>query len=474
MKLIKKVLILLICASISTSFSQEKTILINDTKQNLENNPRITAVLSNNTGETIRIFVKRGNYRVNTPIKVRRSNVIIEFENGANIYFTSNNAGIIVSGNNCQIKNGNFIGNGQSAKDIYNGFGILLAGADNAIISGNSFTNISGIPIFIARSASGKGSSNNIITYNTIKNNALIPRKDGDEAGILMGYSGNGYFHSNNKITYNTIEGNRKLNIGIGLIGHGKDNLISNNTIRNCLSYGIIAYESDYTEKSLYRTTVESNIIENIGRVDGVKTKKGMGIYLMKSQNSRVANNQIRNTLLGNDKSETLGSGAITLNGALNCIVTGNIIDKSNMYGITNAYSFNSKISGNKISDINKSAIYLINVADVEISLNEIRNVQELVFKGFFENTSLNYIKKTWKFSKYQNVNTGNNINILNNAITNSKRIISFTSTAANSNYKGQKYKGNVLGNNRFSNNTINAAKYNLENNEKKRAGIIN
>src|SRR5690606_31867076 len=154
------------------------------------------------------------------------------------------------------------------------------------------------------------------------------------------------------------------------------------NRITNFRSYGIIAYESIYTDKSLFNTNIESNHIENIGRIDGQLTKKGMGIYLMKSKNSRIVNNTVINTLLGNDKSETLGSGAITLNGSINSLVSGNIIRKSNMYGITNAYAFNTPIIENTISDISKSAIYLINVNDLSIRNNNIYNSVETVFKG--------------------------------------------------------------------------------------------
>jgi hypothetical protein len=44
----------------------------------------------------------------------------------------------------------------------------------------------------------------------------------GDDAGILLGYSGDGYFHENNIITNNEIDGNNILKIGAGIIGHGK------------------------------------------------------------------------------------------------------------------------------------------------------------------------------------------------------------------------------------------------------------
>ena len=122
------------------------------------------------------------------------------------------------------------------------------------------------------------------------------------------------------------------------------------------------------------------------------RTKKGMGIYLMKSQNSFVLNNKIYNVLRNSDQSETLGAGSISLNGAINTIVQGNEIDKSFMYGIVNAYAFNSSIEHNIIRNVRKSAIYLINVNDIEISDNTIDSNNDVMIKGFFENTSTEYI----------------------------------------------------------------------------------
>ncbi len=461
-----KNLICLAFALINVLFAaaQDRTIVINQSTRGNKSGYDLLKNSINQYGSgRLTIIIEDGVYTLDQVLVIDKNNVNLDLKGKATIRFSSNSGGIVIRGNNCSIKNGTFIGNGISAKTISTGFGIFLAGVKNATIAGNTFMNTSGVPIFLGRSSNGSGCQYASIQGNKISKVALRLRDDGDEAGILIGYSGDNYFHLNNSITNNVIEGNNVLNVGIGLIGHGKDNLISGNTVRNCRAYGIIAYESDYTEKSLYRTTIRNNDIENIGRTDGKSTKKGMGIYLMKSQNSIIENNTVINTLLGNDRSETLGSGAITLNGALNSKVVGNTIERSQMYGITNAFSFNTDISNNIINGIQKSAVYFINVSDVRVNNNKIKSVNEIVFKGFFENTSLNYIRKTWKFAKYQNINTGNNISIIGNIIDDSNRLIDFVSNKKSNNYKGQVYKGNILNNNVFKNNTINSPSLKLE-----------
>ncbi len=442
----------------SNSYNNLDSKLKNDTITYTLNDKIILAgdyfksILNKKYNLPVKYFFKKGNYDIKETLVIENSNISFIFEKGSKLINKNNQNGLIlVKGNNFNLQNLELIGNNISANDIYGGYGVMLYGVNNAKIINCKFKNISGVNIFLTRNNKGDGCEKVLIENNKISSPAMNFSDYGDESGILLGYSGDNYFHKDNIIRNNSIDGNDKLKIGIGIIGHGDNNLIENNKVSNCLAYGIVAYESVYTDKSLFRTKIISNIVENIGEVDNKKTKKGMGIYLMKSQNSFVLNNKIINTLRNSDQSETLGAGGISLNGAINTIVKGNEIDNSFMYGIVNAYAFNSSIENNVIKNVRKSAIYLINVNDVKITENTIDSNNDVMIKGFFENTSTDYIKKMWKIEKYSNINTGNNIDIFNNKFIKPKEILYFYTNLN----KGKDYKENLISNNNFYNNII-------------------
>ncbi|UEQ78727.1 right-handed parallel beta-helix repeat-containing protein [Chryseobacterium arthrosphaerae] len=408
----------------------------------------IQQALAHNKSEYLKIILD-GKFVIDKTLVSKRNNTTLEFTKGSQITMTARDQGILlILHDNCTVQNGRFIGNGQSTTNFYTGFGVQLSDTENSKVIDCSFEKISGISIFL--SFSKKGCKNSLIKGNRISQPAMYIKEIGDEAGILLGYSGNNYFHENNIITLNEVDGNNILKIGVGIIGHGKNNTFSSNKVSNCLNYGIISYESAYTDVSLTGTKILDNEIRNIGETGNRRTVKGMGIYLMKSMNSEVIGNKVYNTLRNSDQTESLGAGAIAISCAINAKVSNNLIDGSYMYGFVNDYSFNSNFSSNFVKNTRKSAVLFVNVNDVLVDKNHFENIGEVVFKGRFENTGLEYIKNQWKIKTYLNQSTGKNIKIENNIITSDKDLLFFKGT----NRKEQNIE-NKIKNNTFVNNTI-------------------
>ncbi|RDI12179.1 right-handed parallel beta-helix repeat-containing protein [Flavobacterium sp. AG291] len=446
----KLIFFLLICMS-TLAFSQNRrrgdTLSIT-LKPSYDDFSAIQKALDNKGGKYLKIILD-GKFVVGKTLVTRRNNTMLFFTKKSQLKSVSNINGILlIVHNNCIVKNGKFIGNNQSTDTFYNGFGVQLSDTENCKILNSEFSGISGLPIFL--SYSRKGCKNNIVENNRIFKPAINLSQGGDEAGIMLGYSGDGYFHENNTISNNVIDGGDVLEIGAGIIGHGRNNTFSGNEISNCLSYGIVAYESAYTDVSLSGTIVKGNTIRNIGQVGEKTTVKGMGIYLMKSMDSKVSENKLYNTLRNSDKSETLGAGAIAISGAINAIVENNLIDGSGMYGFVNDYSFNFKFRNNTIKNTVKSGAYFINVSNGDIESNYFENIGAVVLRGYFENTGLDYIKKQWKISTYLNLETGQNLKIINNTFDSEKEILYFKGTSG----KEQKIE-NKIKNNIFADNTI-------------------
>ncbi len=216
------------------------------------------------------------------------------------------------------------------------------------------------------------------------------------------------------------------------------------------MNYGIISYESVYTDVSLTGSKILDNEIRNIGETGNRLTVKGMGIYLMKSMNSLVKGNKVYNTLRNSDKSESLPAGAISTSGSVNTTVENNVIDGSYMYGFVNDYSFNSNFNSNFVKNTRRSGAYFVNVNDVTVKNNHFENIGEVVFKGYFENTGLQYIKDQWKIKNYLNQSTGKNIRIENNFIVSDKDLLFFRGTG-----NKEKQIENKIKNNTFVNNII-------------------
>lgn len=411
----------------------------------------IQKALNNKTKSYLKIILN-GNFSIDKTLLTTRANTMLELGNNSYLQIKNEkNGGIILSHDNCIVRGGNIAGNGKSSPDFYSGFGILLSGVHNCIVQDINFTRISGLAVFLTVSGN-EGCCFNKIINNRITLPAMDLGLNGDEAAILLGYSGKGYSHDNNIVKNNFIDGNDILKIGIGLIGHGRNNTFEGNSIQNLRNYGIISYESLYFDTTLSETKVINNVVRNIGEIGNNKTVKGMGIYLMKSKKSIVSDNKVYNTLRNSDQSETLAPGGISVSLSENTIVRNNIVDGSFMYGITCDYSFNSQIINNTIMNTRKSGAYFINMNNVLIKGNTFKNMGEVAIKGYFEHTNQPHIKEQMNVDTYTNLSTGNNFIIEENKFYTNQNILFFTGTEPD---RERGYKGNRITENRFENNTV-------------------
>lgn len=451
----KNVIIFLIFIFSNYLFGQSRdTVVVTITKSKANDDTNIFQdALNNNTGKFLKIIVKKGDYFISNTLTTKRSHTSVVFDKGSIVNFTNNrNTGFFVRHDNFTLQNAYIKGNGKSAVDFYTGYAVLLNGVANCNISNNTFDAISGNGVLFMPTSANKGSSNNVVRGNKFINHVFNISKNGDESAIMLGYSGKNYMHDNNLIENNTISGNDVLKVGIGFISHGNNNIIRNNKISNCIAYGIITYESDIDGTTMNNTQIIRNEIRNIGEVGNNVTVKGMGIYLMTSNNATISDNKLYNTLRNSDRSETLSPGAISVSLSPGATVSNNYIDGSGMYGIISDYSFGSKFVNNTIQNIKKSGAYFINMNDVKISDNTFRNIGEVVIKGYFENTSLQYIKDQLRGDKYRNIDTGNNFTVSNNKFYSDKDILYFVATDKD---LSKKYIGNKLKNNTVQNNEI-------------------
>ncbi|WP_027379826.1 right-handed parallel beta-helix repeat-containing protein [Chryseobacterium daeguense] len=447
----KSILIITIFLSVFSLAQSKDTLYVTIEKSN-DDTKTFQNALNQKGGKVLKITVKKASYSVNNVLNTSRPHTYISFEKGSTINFTNNkNTGFLINHDNFTLKNAYLKGIGKSAADFYTGYGLLLYGVDNCNIINNTFDAIGGNGILIYPS-SKKGCSNTSVKGNKFINHVFNISKDGDESAIMMGYSGKNYEHNSNVIEDNTILGNDILKVGIGFIGHGNNNIIRNNKISNCIAYGIVSYESDVVGNTMNGTQILDNEIRNIGEVGTAKTVKGMGIYLMTSNNAKIAGNKIYNALRNSDRTETLSQGGISVSLSPGTIVSDNLIDGSEMYGIVSDYSFGSSFLNNTLQNVKKSGAYFLNMNDVKISGNIFKNIGEVVIKGYFENTSLPRIKEQLRNDKYKNIDTGNNFTVTNNKFYSNKDILYFEATGRD---LSQKYQGNKMNNNIVENNEI-------------------
>lgn len=224
-----------------------------------------------------------GQYLISQTLRTAAAGTRMVFAKGASLKLANNtNGGILILNDNCSVENATLQGNGQSAPDLYKGYGIALSAVSNSTVKNCIFTGISGFNIFLNRNGN-KGCNKCVITGNTIKSPALSLPKGYDGSGIMIGYSGTGYAHTDNEVSNNTIDGAQTLGHGIAVMTHGSGNKIIGNTISNCLRYGIISYETSYEDSTLFTTAIINNTVSNIGAKDGTTNNMGMGIYVMKT-----------------------------------------------------------------------------------------------------------------------------------------------------------------------------------------------
>jgi hypothetical protein len=213
-------------------------------------------------------------------------------------------------------------------------------------------------------------------------------------------------------------------------------------------------YESKDKDTTLYNNLIKNNIICNIGEVNPKKTVKGMGIYLMKCSTSIVTGNRVYNTLRNSDETETLGAGAISISLSPNTIVSNNFVDGSYMYGLVSDYSFGSKFIKNTVQNTRKSGAYFMNMNDILVTGNTFKNIGAVVLRGYFEDTSLPYIKEQMSINKYKNINTGNNFRIVNNKFFTDKDVLYFIGTLGDKDGKFiNKIRNNLVENNQIIGN---------------------
>lgn len=417
---------------------------------NFDNTSIIQNAINRYCNKNVALYFPAGRFIISKTINISKPYVSLFFSKGAELISRSTpEMGLIsVQNDNFTINGASLIGCGKSASNIYNGYGILLLGVSSAQVSNCTFKYISGCGILLKNK--GDVGCNYCVLQNNTLTNPAAQMQDG--AGILLGYSGRGYMHKFNTIKNNTLDGNFVWEIGIGIISHGDHNTIQNNTVKNFLSYGILSYESEYIDSTLMHTVIKNNYVQNIGAKNKKPTKKGMGIYLMKSFDCIVSGNKVINTLINSDQSETLPSGAIALNEAINCTVDSNYISNSAMYGFVNAYGFNSTFTRNNISNIKKSAIYLITTSNNKIENNNVSEIGDVIIKGFFTNTS----NKSFDIklpTPFKNIQSGEYITIRNNEFNcNDKKLISFKGDALYSTKKPESLKNSIISNKIYGN----------------------
>jgi putative cofactor-binding repeat protein/parallel beta-helix repeat protein len=370
------------------------------------------------------VYFPAGIYKISNTLKAVRKGTRMQFGKGAKLLVDNNSNGAInILADDCSVENAVIEGNGVSARNIYEGYGILLSAVSNGTVKNCTFSGISGCNIFLVRSRN-KGCTACKITGNIISRPALGEKATRDGSAILIGYSGDGYFHTDNIISGNKIDGNECIAHGISILAHGNNNRIVGNSIKNCLRYGIVSYETAYKDSTLTKTYILNNIIEDIGAKDGSKTNMGMGIYLMKSHFSVVQGNTVRNALKNADNGETLGRGAIAVSESINCQVDGNTIINSGRYGITCIYAYNTSITNNIINGTKDAGLFLKNTNGNKISNNQFRGIGKQSIRGNFGNTARPDYATNGAVKMYKGVRTGNNIEISNNKFYSSSQNI--------------------------------------------------
>ncbi len=200
-----------------------------------------------------------------------------------------------------------------------NGEGILLTESSNNILTGNTITgNSYGIYLFIS-------SNNNILTGNTVSDNR--------NGGIYLVI-----FSSNNILTGNTVSDNGE---GINLQFADRNEITSNTFVND----GLYVWYS-------YQNTVEDNTVNGEPLVyledasDIAVTEAGQ-VILVNCDNIVVENLDLFSTCVG-----------IDLLGTVNSRIANNII-RYNSYGMKLSESSNNILTGNSVSDNRYDGIYL-------------------------------------------------------------------------------------------------------------------
>ncbi len=369
------------------------------------------------TGSDLQIDFLSGEYIFNEQLRINKK-VSIKLKDDTKFMFSDSKGGIIVFADGFNINGGELVCKPGEVDDFNQGFGIYLQAVSNTKISNLKISQFSGSGIMLMQSGN-KGCSHNTIDNVTFFNPDSSGSKFPDRSAILLGYSGTNYSHDNNIIENNKIEGDFKLHHGIALIGHGNNNRLKNNIINRCSSYGIVFYETIPTPDgyTINKNEISNNVIKQIGNKMAAPSDKGMGIYLMKTKDSKVIGNEISETVNNNGASEPLPPGGIALNTALNCIIQSNTVDGSGKYGIIGVYCINLSLLKNNITNCGNSALYLNYANNVRITDNTIISKGKEAIKLRLGSTSeVNLPKEAFKPEFYQ-IETGKDIQLEYNTI---------------------------------------------------------
>ncbi|WP_407497591.1 right-handed parallel beta-helix repeat-containing protein [Acinetobacter baumannii] len=321
------------------------------------------------TGETV-VIAKP--YTINTQLNMTVENTKVVFVRTGKITTTVNQNILNMYADNCKVLNAKLEGFGSPSTILYTGTGITLHGVKGCEVSYAKITKTGGCPIaLLAQTVGGivKSCVDNVIAYNDLDCD-FETKRTYDSAGILIGYShyhGEGYSHDNNHIYANRVRGNALIDHGIAMIGHGKGNRFTQNTISDCLEYGIVVYQSPYIDNTLYDNIVSGNKINNIGHVSDNLGIKGMGIYLQKSDSTVVHGNIIDNVLLGTNNDTNLSRAAIAVAGCVGVVVSDNIIENSKQFGIQFSESYGCKATNNFMDKVTLDLIRITSSSKIDI-----------------------------------------------------------------------------------------------------------
>jgi len=259
---------------------------------------------------------------------------------GAQIRQVTSLANVLnVNADKCQVT-GLHIWQSGDFSTTTDGAGIKVT-ANNCIVRENIFENTRGSGVVLTTAA-----SYNIVSDNIFVNSTAVPGVPTAEVGVDIAVRRNASY---NVISNNVMLSGNGTAILVQAIAAGENclgNVIEGNTIKDYLTYGIVAYRNHQfsTDGALpaimnvRRTVIANNTIENIsGNVLGGTSAFdfGCGIYVQGAEQTAVTGN----TIYGSHSAvvtftELLSPGAIGFANTGRFTCTGNTITDSGMFGI--------------------------------------------------------------------------------------------------------------------------------------------
>jgi parallel beta-helix repeat protein len=247
-------------------------------------------------------------------------------------------------------------------------------------------------------------------------------------------------------------------NRGIWL-DHSNNSRIENNIINENGIYGIVLYFSD--NAIITNNTCSNNVcgiyvvLSNHNRIENNTTKNnssGPGIVIRASNNNRIENNTSENNYYG------ICLVALTGEYSDNNLVSGNISENNNQYGIYLVNSDNNRIENNIVENNNQYGIYLDNSDNNRIEINTCGNNDDGIY---LENSNNNTLDNN---NCSNNSNCGidlyysDDVTLENNTCENnyygvyldSSENDNLTNNTCENNYYGIYVNGDISGNNQI------------------------